>query len=445
MRTIAELAALVVDDDPDLVAESFDRPAARCPGPNADDAATSNRSSTRVADLLACWPPGPPDALNDTCELVTRDRAPSSCHDQIVVHHLSLPRWHPWEISSWAIRPATGRRARRPDALEAVQEADRLGFDSFWTAEAYGSDVSDPARVVGSPHRADQARHVDRADVGADAGRDGDGRDHDRPPVRWPRSSSDSARPGPQVVEGWYGEPYPRPLERTREYVADRARDHPPRASRRVPRPALRPALHRRRRHGHRQGAQVHGAPAPQRDPDLPRRRGPEERVARRPRSATAGSRCSSPRRTTPGTASGSQTGFDASGDAGKADRFEVASMLTIIPGDDVEQCADLMRPMHRAVRRRDGRQGRQLPLRRVRPHGLGGRRARRSRSCTCEGKKQEAAALDPARDGRGRRARRPARQDPRRPREVEGDLPHHRAAVGKRDQLEMLADLVNG
>ena len=25
---------------------------------------------------------------------------------------------------------------------------------------------------------------------------------------------------GPQVVEGWYGQPYPKPLARTREYVA---------------------------------------------------------------------------------------------------------------------------------------------------------------------------------------------------------------------------------
>src|SRR5690242_15255293 len=25
---------------------------------------------------------------------------------------------------------------------------------------------------------------------------------------------------GPQVVEGWYGQPYPRPLARTREYIA---------------------------------------------------------------------------------------------------------------------------------------------------------------------------------------------------------------------------------
>jgi len=37
--------------------------------------------------------------------------------------------------------------------------------------------------------------------------------------------------------------------------------------------------------------------------------------------------------------------GFAASGDPTKSLRFEVASMLTIIPGDDVEQCADLMRP----------------------------------------------------------------------------------------------------
>ncbi len=39
----------------------------RCPGPNATDFSMSKRSSTRVAVLLACWPPGPPDALNETC------------------------------------------------------------------------------------------------------------------------------------------------------------------------------------------------------------------------------------------------------------------------------------------------------------------------------------------------------------------------------------------
>ena len=30
------------------------------------------------------------------------------------------------------------------EALESVKEADRLGFDSVWTAEAYGSDALSP-------------------------------------------------------------------------------------------------------------------------------------------------------------------------------------------------------------------------------------------------------------------------------------------------------------
>ena len=39
------------------------------------------------------------------------------------------------------------------------------------------------------------------------------------------------------------------------------------------------------------------------------------------------------------------QRGFAASGDATKAERFEVTSGLTIVPGDDVEACADRVRP----------------------------------------------------------------------------------------------------
>jgi F420-dependent oxidoreductase-like protein len=37
--------------------------------------------------------------------------------------------------------------------------------------------------------------------------------------------------------------------------------------------------------------------------------------------------------------------GFAASGDEGKADRFEVASTMFIVPGDDAERCADMVRP----------------------------------------------------------------------------------------------------
>ena len=48
-----------------------------------------------------------------------------------------------------------------PGAVEGLQEAERLGFDSCWTAEAYGSRLPDPAGLVGLAHRADQARHGD--------------------------------------------------------------------------------------------------------------------------------------------------------------------------------------------------------------------------------------------------------------------------------------------
>ena len=83
---------------------------------------------------------------------------------------------------------------------------------------------------------------------------------------------------GPQVVEGWYGQPYPRPLERTKEYVQIMrkifAREEPVEfAGQALPDAAS-------GRHGARQGAEVHGPPAPQRHPDLPRGRGPEERRA---------------------------------------------------------------------------------------------------------------------------------------------------------------------
>ncbi len=39
-----------------------------------------------------------------------------------------------------------------PDAIEQVAAAERLGFDSMWTAEAYGSDALDAIGLVGFTH-----------------------------------------------------------------------------------------------------------------------------------------------------------------------------------------------------------------------------------------------------------------------------------------------------
>jgi F420-dependent oxidoreductase-like protein len=106
-----------------------------------------------------------------------------------------------------------------PPGIEAtIAEAERLGFDSMWTAEAYGSDVLTPLAWWGA--KTERIR-LGTAIVQMSA--------------RTPTATAMAAMTmdhlsggrfilglgvsGPQVVEGWYGQPYPRPLERTREYV----------------------------------------------------------------------------------------------------------------------------------------------------------------------------------------------------------------------------------
>ncbi len=104
------------------------------------------------------------------------------------------------------------------DALEAIQQADRLGYDSVWTAEAYGSDVFTPLAWWGS--------QTERIGLGT-----GIAQMSARTPVATAMAAMTLDHlsggrvklgigvSGPQVVEGWYGHPFPRPLARTREYI----------------------------------------------------------------------------------------------------------------------------------------------------------------------------------------------------------------------------------
>ncbi len=106
-----------------------------------------------------------------------------------------------------------------PDAQETVLEAERLGFDSVWTAEAYGSDVFTPL-----------------AWWGAATSRIGLGTGIAQISARAPTATAMAAMSldhlsagrfrlglgvsGPQVVEGWYGQPFAKPVARMREYIA---------------------------------------------------------------------------------------------------------------------------------------------------------------------------------------------------------------------------------
>jgi F420-dependent oxidoreductase-like protein len=105
-----------------------------------------------------------------------------------------------------------------PGAAESVLEADRLGFDSVWTAEAYGSDALMPLAWWGA---ATEQIKLGTAIVQISA--------------RTPAATAMAAMTldhlsggrmilglgvsGPQVVEGWYGQAFAKPLARMREYI----------------------------------------------------------------------------------------------------------------------------------------------------------------------------------------------------------------------------------
>jgi F420-dependent oxidoreductase-like protein len=111
----------------------------------------------------------------------------------------------------WAAAP-------NPNFVEMAQEAERLGFDSVWSAEAWGNDAFTPLAWIGA-----QTEKIKLGTAVVQLS------------GRTPTSCAMHALSldylsqgrfilglgvsGPQVVEGWYGRPFPKPLARTREYI----------------------------------------------------------------------------------------------------------------------------------------------------------------------------------------------------------------------------------
>ena len=105
-----------------------------------------------------------------------------------------------------------------PGAAEAVQEADRLGFDSVWTAEAYGSDALMPLAWWGAATtqiKLGTAIVQISARTPAATAMAAMTLDH----LSGGRVNLGLGVSGPQVVEGWYGQPFAKPLARMREYI----------------------------------------------------------------------------------------------------------------------------------------------------------------------------------------------------------------------------------
>ncbi len=234
----------------------------------------------------------------------------------------------------WSAGPPAG-------ALEAVREAERLGFDSVWAAEAYGSDALTPLAWWGA--------HTERIRLGTGIV---------QLSARTPAATAMAAitldqlsggrfilglgASGPQVVEGWYGQPYPKPLARTREYIEIIRRilarqepvefhgefyDLPYSGGAGLGKP-LKSTVHPLRADLPiflaAEGPKNVALAAEIADGWLPLFFAPKEDAFYRECLAA---------------------GFAACGDESKAERFEVVSSVFIIPGDDPERCADLVRP----------------------------------------------------------------------------------------------------
>ena len=115
------------------------------------------------------------------------------------------------QLGYWGSGPPAG-------AEELVAEAERLGFDSIWTAEAYGSDALTPLSWWGSRTRSVRlgtALCQLSARTPTAMGMAALTLDH----LTGGRFVLGLGVSGPQVVEGWYGQSFERPLGRTREYV----------------------------------------------------------------------------------------------------------------------------------------------------------------------------------------------------------------------------------
>jgi F420-dependent oxidoreductase-like protein len=237
----------------------------------------------------------------------------------------------------WAAGPPRG-------ALDDLLEAERLGYDSFWTAEAYGSDALTPlawwgaststiklgTSIVQMSARTPSATAMAAITL-----------DH----LSGGRFILGLGVSGPQVVEGWYGQPYPRPLARTREYIdivrtivaREKPVEHqgefyslPYRGGTGLGKP-LKSTVHPLR-----QEIPIYlGAEGPKNvalaaelcDGWLPLFFSPKDQVDRFYRDALA-------------------EGFARPGARSSTGHFEVVCPVTVVPGDDVEAAADRVRPM---------------------------------------------------------------------------------------------------
>ena len=232
-------------------------------------------------------------------------------------------------------------RVRPP--LDLVVEADRLGYDSVWVAEAWGSDaisvlswcgavteqIGLGSAVLQMPARTPAMTAMTAVTLDALSGG---------------RFRLGLGLSGPQVVEGWHGQPYGAPLGKTREYVSI------------VRRAMAREVVEHHGEHYRMpyDGPGATGLGKPLRLQVRPEGRVPVYLGAIGPRNVALTAEIADgwlPMFYSPGRSGAIfgphlREGFDRSGDAGKVDRFDVAATVPVILTEEPEQARWAVRPL---------------------------------------------------------------------------------------------------
>jgi F420-dependent oxidoreductase-like protein len=227
------------------------------------------------------------------------------------------------------------------DALDQIAAAEELGFDSIWTSEAYGSDCFTPLAWWGS--------QTERVKLGTAI---------TQISARTPASTAMTAITldhlsggrlilglgvsGPQVVEGWYGQDYAKPLARTREYIDIVRRI----IAREAPVEYAGEHYAMPFQGGTGLGKPLKSIVRPLRT-DIPIYLGAEgpKNVALAAEIADGWLPMFFSPKADAFYRDALAEGFARPGARHTAEDFEVACVVPVVPGDDIEACADLLRP----------------------------------------------------------------------------------------------------
>ena len=281
-----------------------------------------------------------------------------------------------------------------PQAIELAREADALGFHSGWTAEAYGTDCITPLTWL--------AASTERLNVGSAIM---------QMPARTPAMTAMTAATldlmsggrfllglglsGPQMVEGWHGQPYGKPLAKTREYVE-----------------IVRTILARQaplEHHGEHydipfSGPAATGLGKPLKIIVHPRRADiPVYLAAIGPKNVELAAEIAdgwlpiffSPYRFKDAFGAALDAGFARAGDGKGLDRFDIAPTVTVMLGDDVDTLRGFAKPMVALYVGGMGARGKNFYNDLACRYGFEGA-AKEIQDLYLDGKKQEAAAAVP-------------------------------------------------